>query len=169
MNARRFLPLAGLALIAGGCADLFQRPVTPAAVRAVPVAAASAPVADGSAPASQAEVLDPRFVRPSFTVLESRESASDADVARAISDRLRRNLRLPHGNFPRLAEVTVETMLAPNGYIMSPRIARSSGYKALDEAVLAAMKRAQPLPVTRAMREQDNSQLLRLRFRPLEH
>lgn len=165
MSARLAGLLAALALL-GGCAELFQRPPAAPASPSVPVAAASEPVAAASTPAV---TVDPRFLRPSFTVLESRESVSDADVARAISDRLRRNLRLPRGSFPRQAEVTVETMLAPNGYIMSPRIARSSGYKALDEAVMDAMKRAQPLPVTRAMREQDNSQLLRLRFRPLEH
>lgn len=161
--------LAGLALLLGAC--VYGPPPSagaagPAAPRQTGVTGASEPGEDASGPA---EVLDPRFIRPSFTVLEYHEAASDADVARSISDRLRRNLKLPHGNFPRKAEVTVEAMLAPNGYLMSPRVARSSGYKALDEAVLGALRRAQPLPVTRAMREHDNAQLLKLRFRPFEH
>lgn len=168
MNKRPWL-LAALPLLMTGCVNFLQS--SGGAPNASPnrpagVAGQAAPGTEASAPAEQ---LDPRFIRPMFTVLEFHEAASDADVVRSISDRLRRNLKLPRGNFPRKAEVTVEAMLAPNGYLMSPRIARSSGYKALDEAVLTALKRAQPLPVTSAMREQDQSQLLKLRFRPLEH
>jgi protein TonB len=165
MNGRSLWLSAGSVLLAGGCA-YFQpvpeegespsrRPVP--STKAVPAPAAS----------EVAETLDPRFVRPSFTVLEHHEAAPEADIGRAISDRVRRNIRLPHGTrFPAHAEVTIETMLSPRGYVMSPRVARSSGYKALDQAVIDALRRAQPLPVTPAMREKDTSEMLRLRFRP---
>lgn len=161
----------GLALMLAGCINL---PATPpsaapagAAAGAPQAAAAAAQPGAGGAPAAPDDA-DHSFDRPSFHILEQREAASDADVVRAISEKLRHNLKVPRGVFPKTAEVTVEAMLAPSGHIMSPRVAKSSGYKALDAAVLRALSRAQPLPVTRAMRESGASQRLKLRFRPLQ-
>ncbi|MEN3112838.1 TonB family protein [Uliginosibacterium paludis] len=167
MNGRSLWLSAGTILLAGGCA--YFQPLPEEGEGPVRRPAATARTTPAPAASEPAETLDPRFVRPSFTVLEYHEAASGADIVRAISDRVRRNIRLPRGSkFPPHAEVTIETMLSPRGYVMSPRVARSSGYKALDQAVMDALRRAQPLPVTPAMREKDASELLRLRFRPAQ-
>ncbi len=158
---------AGSVLLAGGCA--YFQPVPEEGEGMVRRPAATARTTPAPAASEPAETLDPRFVRPTFTVLEHHEAPAEADIGRAISDRVRRNIRLPRGSqFPAHAEVTIETMLSPRGYVMSPRVARSSGYKALDQAVLDALRRAQPLPVTPAMRETDSSEMLKLRFRPAQ-
>ena len=156
----------------GGCTRLpWQQECVCARPAAAPkpvACAAAAPVEEAvvaveAVPTQEGVVALP----PAVQVVEQWQNTSDAVVVRQISDKLRRNLKLPKGSFPKTAEVTLEAMLAPTGNVLGPRIARTSGYKALDQAVLAALKRAQPLPVTASIKESDTSQALRLVFRPL--
>lgn len=137
---------------------------------AAPVAQPAAAAVSEPAPVSQASVpAEPEstgFLPASIEVQGDEGSLSDAAVARAISNKLRANLAMPRTAFPKNAAVTLEAMLAPNGTVFGARVTKGSGYKALDEAVLKALRRAEPLPVTQAMRDTDSLQRITLVFRP---
>jgi len=105
---------------------------------------------------------------PGVIVGESWKNTSDAAVARAISGKLRANLVLPKGKFPKDAEVVIEAALTPGGRTIGARVARSSSYPVLDKAVLAALHRAEPLPVPSSIRESGSVQTIKLVFRPLQ-
>ncbi|KAF7599286.1 MAG: hypothetical protein CGU28_05925 [Candidatus Dactylopiibacterium carminicum] len=112
----------------------------------------SRPVGEGSDEAPPSEALARR--------------QADSEALVAISRKLRLHVGKLAADYPRNAEVVIEAALFPNGRALFPRVARSSGYKALDEAVLQALRRAEPLPVPPSMIEADAGQLIRLVFRP---
>ncbi|MDP5241035.1 TonB family protein [Uliginosibacterium sp. 31-16] len=171
MKFRSCLWVMAVTIALGGCARLpWQQECVCARTDAAPKPASRAAVPAVVPPAgAEPEPTQEGVIAlpPAVQLVEQWQNVSDAVVARQISDKLRRNLKLPKGSFPKTAEVTLEAVLAPTGYVLGPRIARTSGYKALDQAVLAALKRAQPLPVTASIKESDTSQTLRLVFRPL--
>ncbi|MBS1209450.1 MAG: TonB terminal [Proteobacteria bacterium] len=137
---------------------------SPAAVCPVqPEPAASKPVAKEEELPAGVMALPPGVI-----IGESWQNTSDLAVARAISAKLRANLILPKGKFPKDAEVVIEAALTPGGRTIGARVARSSGHPALDKSVLAALRRAEPLPVPGSIREADTSQTIKLVFRPLQ-
>lgn len=164
------LGCVGCVAVLSGCA-LFQP--QPACVCAKPAAVAKAgacaPEPAASAPA-EAEAVPAGVVAlpPGVRVVEQWQDTSDVAIARKISEKLRVNLVLPKGKFQKNAEVAIEAALTPKGRVLGPRIARSSGSKPLDNAVLVALRRAEPLPVPRSIRESDSTQTIKLVFRPLQ-
>ncbi len=91
---------------------------------------------------------------------------ADTEALTAISRKIRLFMGKSAAAYPRQAEVTIEAALFPNGRALFPRVARSSGNRELDQAVLQALRRAEPLPVPPSMIEADAGQLIRLVFRP---
>ena len=91
---------------------------------------------------------------------------SDAEAMSAIALKLRVAVGAVKTRYPRNAQVVLEAALFPNGRVLFPRVARSSGDKALDERVLRALRRAEPLPVPPSVSEGDAAQIIRLVFRP---
>lgn len=96
----------------------------------------------------------------------AREWRTDAEAMYAIARKLRFEVGAVQGSYPRNVQVVLEAALFPNGRVLFPRIARSSGYKALDERVLRALRRAEPLPVPPSVTAGDAAQVIRLVFRP---
>lgn len=159
--------LAGLGVLSA-CANMQTVSESPAAApeaasSSVP-APAAAPAAAQSAPAAR----QPEAAADGVQVKGQLNDTPEASVATQISNKLRAHLRLPKGVFPKNAEVVIEAALAPNGNVLAPRVARSSGYKSLDEAVLRALQKSQPLPVPAGVRDADQSMPIRLVFRPLQ-
>jgi len=171
MRWKNSLGIAFCAVLMSGCAWFQPQPC----VCAKPVVASAAncavsPEPAASKPAASEETAQAGVVAlpPGVIIGESWKNTSDAAVARAISAKLRANLLLPKGKYPKEAEVVIEAALTPGGRTMGARVARSSGYAALDKAVLAALRRAEPLPVPSSIRESDSSQTIKLVFRPLQ-
>lgn len=155
-------------LLAAACAAMLAAcVVAPVQPPAAPVAA-PAPVTELNVQSIAGEPDTGGFLEPGVQVLAQDGGMSDAAVARAIASKLRANLVLPRGSFPRTASVTLEAMLTPRGAVLGARVSRSSGFKAVDEAVLKALRRAEPLPVTQAMIDSDSLQRIALVFRPFQ-
>jgi TonB family protein len=164
MSLRNFAGLMASAMLLNSCAWLQSQQ----ALRRVPVAqsapvAASAPI---SADAAQSDAA-PSFLPPPLHSEGSRAEPTDSLVLRTISLRVRQHLIVPRGHFPKNAQVRVEAKLTPEGIVLSPKVSRSSGFKALDIAVLRALKSAQPLPVPPSIRRSGQTQTLRLLVHPL--
>lgn len=162
MIDRRSLLASLIALGLTACAGFQPFAPTPAPAQAQPS------VAELNTPQVAGEPDRASFLEPGIQVLSQDGDASDAMVGRAIANKLRANLVLPRGSYPKSAAVTLEAALTPKGAVLGARVARSSGYKTLDEAVLKALRRAEPLPVTRSIRESDSLQRINLVFRPFQ-
>lgn len=152
-----FVVLLGLSACAG------LQPATKPAPAEAPRA-----VTELNAPQIAGEADQAGFLEPGIQILSQDGDASDAMIGRAIANKLRANLVMPRGSYPKNAAVTLEAALTPHGAVLGARVARSSGYKAVDEAVLKALRRAEPLPVTQTMRDSDSLQRINLVFRPFQ-
>lgn len=95
----------------------------------------------------------------------ARGSKSKADYAGRISAKVRGNLMVPPGvsGNPE-AEFRVNQL--PSGEVVEVKLKRSSGHKALDEAIERAIYKSSPLP--KPERAEDFDRALDLKFRPLD-
>lgn len=92
--------------------------------------------------------------------------ATDAEAVWAIAQKLRLAVGVVKGAYPRNAKVVLEAALFPTGRTLFARIAKSSGFRALDQQVLHALQRAEPLPVPPSVAEADAVQIIRLVYSP---
>ncbi|MBY0339877.1 MAG: TonB C-terminal domain-containing protein [Rhodocyclaceae bacterium] len=94
-----------------------------------------------------------------------RSSKSKADYQGKIAAKIRGNLMVPPGvsGNPE-AEFRVNQL--PTGEVVEVRLKRSSGHKALDEAIERAIYKSSPLP--KPERPEDFARELELKFRPLD-
>lgn len=128
-------------------AEKHEKPVeNPAARQATPVVSSESAASEATAPPKSDVAREaPKAVAP----------APGADVAarkatltwqKALMAHLNRNKRYPSGAARRSAEVAVAFTLDRLGHVVSSNVKRSSGDRAFDEAALAMMKRADPVP-----------------------
>ena len=81
----------------------------------------------------------------------SKNAAITNDVVSQIQAKIYEAWRYPPSARPEM-EVIVRISLVPTGEVIQVALEKSSGYQALDRSVLAAVKRAQPLPVPKDSR-----------------
>ena len=95
----------------------------------------------------------------------TRNSKSKADYQGKIAAKIRGNLMVPPGvsGNPE-AEFRVNQL--PTREVVEVRLQRSSGHKALDEAIERAIYKSSPLP--KPERPEDFARELELKFRPLD-
>ena len=95
----------------------------------------------------------------------ARSSKSKADYQGKIAAKIRGNLMVPPGvsGNPE-AEFRVNQL--PTGEVVEVKLKRSSGHKALDEAIERAIYKSSPLP--KPERPEDFARELELKFRPLD-
>jgi colicin import membrane protein len=78
--------------------------------------------------------------------LAQKNAAITNDIAAQIRDKISQSWRYPPSARPDM-EVVVRIQLVPTGEVIQVSIITGSGNEALDRSVLAAVNRAQPLPV----------------------
>ena len=83
-------------------------------------------------------------------LLQKNESIK-ADYSAKIKAKIEKNWRFPPSARPDM-RVEVRFQMVPTGEVTSVTIIKSSGNEAVDRSVIAAVKRAQPLPVTKDAR-----------------
>lgn len=88
----------------------------------------------------------------------SKNAAITSDVVSRIQAKIYEAWRYPPSARPEM-EVIVRISLVPTGEVIQVTLEKSSGNQALDRSVLAAVKRAQPLPVP------EDSRLFEQQFR----
>lgn len=91
---------------------------------------------------------------------------STTDLIQAIGTKIRRNLTLPPGRFPASTKVTVKLTVSSEGQIQDLKVIRSSGYRAIDRSVRAAVMKSEPLPVLASLREAKKSLAMKIVFLP---
>lgn len=128
-------------------ADKQERPVdAPAEHRATPVISAESAASEATAPPkSEAAREAPAAAAPAQGA-DRAARAAKLTWLKALMAHLNRNKRYPSGAARRAAVVGVAFTLDRLGHVVSARIARASGDPAFDEAALALMKRADPVP-----------------------
>lgn len=84
-------------------------------------------------------------------LLVQKNEAIKADYSARIKAKIEKNWRFPPSARPEM-RVEVRFQMVPTGEVISVTIIKSSGNEALDRSVIAAVKRAQPLPVTKDAR-----------------
>lgn len=83
--------------------------------------------------------------------LAQKNAAITNDIAAQIRDKISQAWRYPPSARPNM-EVIVKIQLVPTGEVIQVSIITGSGNEALDRSVLAAVNRAQPLPVPKDSR-----------------
>lgn len=84
-------------------------------------------------------------------LLVQKNEVIKADYSARIKAKIEKNWRFPPSARPEM-RVEVRFQMVPTGEVISVTIIKSSGNEALDRSVIAAVKRAQPLPVTKDVR-----------------
>lgn len=125
-------------------------PTPPKEIATVPSASASpsAPAAASEAaavPESPALPAATRSVAPAVGVGEAFERARTSWQKELLA-RLNHFKRYPDGETEPSAEILVDLVLDESGRVASAKILRSSGREAFDQAALAMIRRADPLP-----------------------
>ena len=106
---------------------------------------ASIPSEAMAMPSPQAAQEAPRSTAPDLGIGESlrRERAT---WQKELAVHLEKYKRYPDNRPPRRVEIVVRFVLDRTGHVVSAEVAESSGDAAFDDAALAMMKRADPLP-----------------------
>jgi colicin import membrane protein len=92
-------------------------------------------------------------------------SKSQADYKGRISGKIRGNLMVPPG-ISGNPEAEFRVTQLPSGEVVEVKLKRSSGAKALDDAIERAIYKSSPLP--KPDRPEDFERILDLKFRPLD-
>ena len=95
----------------------------------------------------------------------ARGSKSKADYQGRIAAKIRGNLMVPPGVSGNPEALFLVSQL-PSGEVVEVKLKRSSGHKALDEAIERAIYKSSPLP--KPERPEDFDRALDLKFRPLD-
>lgn len=95
----------------------------------------------------------------------ARSSKSKADYQGRIAAKIRGNLMVPPGVTGNPEAQFLVSQL-PSGEVVEVRLKRSSGHKALDEAIERAIYKSSPLP--KPERPEDFDRALDLKFKPLD-
>lgn len=128
-------------------ADKHEKPVeNPAAQQATPVLSAESAASEATAP-PKSDVA-PEALVPVAPAIGADTAARAARLTwqKALMAHLNRNKRYPSGAARRSAEVAVAFTLDRLGHVVSSNVKRSSGDRAFDDAALAMMKKADPVP-----------------------
>ena len=124
-----------------------EKPVEePTKREATPVVSAESAASEAAAPPKTDALAEaPRAVAP-VQGADKAARAARLTWQKALMAHLNRAKRYPSGAGRRSAEVAVAFTLDRLGHVVSAGVTRSSGDRAFDEAALAMMKRADPLP-----------------------
>ncbi|MGD9658725.1 MAG: energy transducer TonB [Methylocystis sp.] len=115
-------------------------------VQAQPVVSAESAASEATAPPkSDAEQTSDRPVSP-VQGSDARANAIKLTWQKALLSHLNRHKRYPSGGGRRSAEASVSFTLDRRGHVVNCSIKRSAGHQAFDDAALAMMKRADPVP-----------------------
>ena len=95
----------------------------------------------------------------------ARGSKSKADYQGRIAAKIRGNLMVPPGVSGNPEAQFLVSQL-PSGEVVEVKLKRTSGHKALDEAIERAIYKSSPLP--KPERPEDFDRALDLRFKPLD-
>ncbi|MFO1102895.1 MAG: TonB family protein [Methylocystis sp.] len=115
-------------------------------IQAQPVVSAeSAPSEATAPPKSDVEQVSDRPTSP-MQGADVRANAIKLTWQKALLSHLNRHKRYPAGGGRRSAEASVSFTLDRHGHVVSCNIKRSAGHPAFDDAALAMMKRADPVP-----------------------
>ncbi|MGJ0395135.1 MAG: TonB family protein [Methylocystis sp.] len=115
-------------------------------VQAQPVVSAESAASEATAPPkSEAEQISDRPVSPAQGA-DVRANAIKLTWQKALLSHLNRHKRYPSGGGRRSAEASISFTLDRHGHVVSCNIKRSAGHPAFDDAALAMMKRADPVP-----------------------
>lgn len=128
-------------------AEKHEKPVdNPAKQQATPVVSSESAASEATAP-PKSEVAQeaPKPLAPAPGA-DAAARAVKLTWQKALMAHLNRNKRYPGGASRRSAEVAVAFTLDRLGHVVSSNVKRSSGDRAFDEAALAMMKRADPVP-----------------------
>jgi periplasmic protein TonB len=119
--------------------------------RAQPVVSSESAASEATAPPkSEAAKQSDRPAAP----VQGADAAANAiklTWQKALMSHLNRSKRYPAGGGRRTAEASVHFTLDRHGHVLNYSIKRSSGLPAFDEAALAMMKRADPVPAPPAV------------------
>lgn len=128
-------------------ADKHEKPVeNPAAHQATPVVSSESAASEATAPPkSDAAQEAPKPVAPAPGA-DAAARAVKLTWQKTLMAHLNRNKRYPSGAARRSAEVAVAFTLDRLGHVVGSSVKRSSGDRSFDEAALAMMKRADPVP-----------------------
>ncbi len=115
-------------------------------VQAQPVVSAESAASEATAPPkSDVEQISDRPVSP-VQGADVKANAVKLTWQKALISHLNRHKRYPSGGGRRTAETSVSFTLDRRGHVVSYSIKRSAGHSAFDDAALAMMKRADPVP-----------------------
>jgi TonB family protein len=128
-------------------AEKHEKPVEqPVKHEATPVVSAEAAASEAkSPPKSEAAQEAPHAVAPTPGV-DKAARAAKLTWQKTLMAHLNRHKRYPSGAGRRTAEVAIAFTLDRLGHVVASGLRRSSGDRAFDEAALAMMKRADPVP-----------------------
>lgn len=109
---------------------------------------------------------EPPATTPAAQTGVAQECSTPTELIQAIGAKVRGNLELPAGSFPPSTKVTLKMELSSDGWVRELQIDESSGYAAIDQAVKAAVKKSEPLPVLASLRAARKSLALKIVFLP---